>query len=515
MLPIAPSVLRDLIPKPGGNFCEKFLKSLNLPSEIHKIIAYMWNEDGSFTDDFKADLCNLSCNCGEGGVIVPGALRAPTVAASDGSHADRVQITWNAPAGALQYDLYRSQTNVAGGTLLAADLQTTSFEDTTVTPNQFYYYSVKSKNQFGASGYSNVDKGHAGTIATTLPMVTDLVAAQGIRLQDPTQIALVFTPAAGAESYDFYRNVVDDFATATLIDSNRVPTDNTNSFSLGAAPYFVDNVGELEYFHDPGLPVINYYTKYYFWVKAKRSSPPADSPPSNSGAGALGWACGRGDGTIPSPISGAYIADGGTGTAVPYTVPASVIEVWLVGLGSGAGGAGGGPTHGGGGGGAGPVMTGKFPVVTGAKFRMTSTPSGIGTTKAASEVNGDNGSQSKLQYSANGLFTDTIDLMTSNAPAGGVYNAGGAGAGGAGSTGTKHASVTEGQIYAGRAGRPGTTPKGGRNGWRIGEVRKPAVSDGSQGAPAGTGGSAHASVPSARVAGRGVNGIAYIIPYVT
>lgn len=511
-LPVPPSTIKDLIPRPGGNFCEKFLKSLNLPAVVHEIISYIFTEAGGFTDEFQADLCSLSCKCGPGGVIVPGGLVAPVISASDGQMSDRVLVSWTAPAGALSFDLYRSGTNTTGGTLLAADLQGTTYEDTTVTPNQYYYYSVKAKNSFGTSAFSNVDRGYAGSISTTLPMISDLVATQGIRQGETQTIALVFTPASGAESYDIYRSVTDDFSTATLLDSNRAPYDNSNSLGLGPQPYFVDNVGELIYAHDPGYP--NYFTKYYFWVVAKRGGPAAQSPPSNSGAGALGWVVGRGTG-IPQ-ITGVLLTDGGSAGAagaVPFIVQAGTTKVWIVHYGSGAGGAGGGPVHGGGGGGAGPVLTGEMNVVTGARFRVISTPTGTGTTKAAGETNGVNGAQTKLQYSANGTFSDAVDVMIGNAPSGGVYNAGGAGAGGAASTGTKDASVTNGNIYIGRAGLPASTPKGGRSGYRIGETRKPAAADGTLGAPAGSGGTAHPTSPAARVGGKGVNGMATVVPY--
>lgn len=513
MFPRTPSDFKALIPSVAGSFCEKFLRSLQLPNLVYDIIAYIINEDGTFTDEFKADICNLSCKCA-GGAPLPGGggLASPLVSASDGQFADKVQITWGPVNGALTYDLYRANSNSAGSaTILAADLGTTSYDDSTVTPGTYYYYFVKAKNGLGSSAFSNGDRGFAGSIATTLPAITDLVASQGIRRSGPSTICLTFTAVSGADTYDIYRNTVDDFATATRIDGDRVPFDYANSSGLGTSPLFIDQVGQLNYFHDPGSPSANYYAPYYFWVIAKKSGPPAQTPQSNS---ALGWVVGRGDGSLPH--SNAFIEDGAGGTAIPYTVPSGIIELWLVGLGSGAGGAGGGAVYGGGGGGEGPVLTGKLAVVAGAKLRVVSTPSGVGTTQAAGETNGQNGSQYKLQYSANGTFSDAIDIFVGNAPSGGVYNAGGSGAGGAGSTGTKHASVVGGQIYAGKAGLAGNGAKGGRSGYPFGASRKPAATDGTYGASsAGGGGNANAAAPSLRKAGRGVNGVAIIIAYQT
>lgn len=524
-LPISPQDVKDTIPSPGGNFCEKFIKSLKLPKLVYDIVSYIWNEDGSFTDDFKADICAAGC-LGGGGPST-GGLAAPAISASDGQYADKIEITWASVTGALLYDLYRSNTNdVNTATPLVVGLQTTSYQDSAITPGQYYYYWAKARNNVGASAFSNGDRGHAGSIATTLAAVTDLVAGQGIRLGPPSTpgsaagtIALVFTPVSGAETYDFYRNTIDDFATATKIDADRAPYDNSNSFTLGPTPYFVDNVGELLYLHDPSVSVLNYYTKFYFWVVAKRSGPPLQSAPSNGGLGALGWSAGRGDATVP--IVSSTIVDGGSGgtaAAIPYTVQSGTTKVWFALTGAGAGGAGGGTQYGGGGAGAGPVITGWIPVVTGAKFRIKSTPDSNGTGNAAGTTNGAASSTTKLQYSANGTWSDVIDLVTTNAAGGGVYNGGGSGAGGAGSTGTKHGSVQEGAIYVGRAGKAGNADKGGRSGYPFGSFRHLAGStngNGSQSNPAGSGGNANPITPSLRTGGAGVNGSAFLVAYAT
>lgn len=525
-LPVTPADVKSTIPSTGGNFCEKFVGSLKLPSLVYQIVSYIWNEDGTFTDDFKADICASGCLGGapSGGT---GGIAAPAIAASDGQFSDKVEITWASVTGALQYDIYRSNTNdVNTAVILAPGLQTTSYQDSTVTPGQYYYYWAKARNNVGTSAFSNGDRGHAGSIATSLAAVTDLVASQGIRLGPPSTpgsavgtIALVFTPVSGAETYDFFRNTIDDFATATKIDADRAPYDNSNSFSLGATPYFVDNVGEVLYLHDPSVSLLNYYTKFYFWVVAKRSGPPLQSGPSNGGLGSIGWSAGRGDATIPVVTS--TIVDGGasgTSAATPYTVPSGIVKVWFSVIPSGAGGAGGGTQYGGGGAGAGPVITGWVPVVTGAKFRMKSTPATNGTGNAAGTTNGANGSQAILQYSANGTWSDVIDLVTCNAPNGGLYNGAGSGAGGAGVTGTKHGSVQEGQIYIGRGGRPGNADKGGRSGYPFGSYRHLAGSvngNGSQSNGAGSGGNANPTTPSLRTGGSGVNGSAFIVAYAT
>lgn len=465
MSPIVPSDLKALIPKPGGNFCEKFLNSVfNLPVKVWALVAYIWNEDGTFTEDFKADVCNISCKCAGGSTIPGGGLRAPVVSASDGQFADRVSLTWDTIPGAVSYDVYRNTINNSGSAnLLASDITSGGYEDTTVTPGQYYYYFVKAKNPNSVSPFSASDRGHAGSIATSLPQITDLAASQGFG-ETGSRISLVFTPVVGAETYDIYRNTSDEFATATLIDSNRAPFDNSRSQSLGPSPFFLDNGGELVYLHDPLMPALNYYTPYYFWVVAKRSGPPIQSPASNS---ARGWARGR-PGIVPH--AGGSLFSG----QAAYTIPSGIVKIWFALHGSGAAGAGGSLTVGGGAGGGSPVIVGWINVVAGGKIRVTSSPESD-TANTAAETSGANGPATKFQYSANGLFTDTVDVATAAAAVGGTFNAGGGGAGGAAGTGSKDASVQDGVIFAGRDGLAAVGTKGGRSGIRFGSVRWPAA----------------------------------------
>ena len=101
------------------------------------------------------------------------ALPAPTgVNASDGTYADRVEVTWNPVAGATQYRVYRATADNAS---LASPLSSwqagTSYNDTTAVTQassgcsggsgiQYYWYWVKAMNAVGSSLYSDSDRGH-------------------------------------------------------------------------------------------------------------------------------------------------------------------------------------------------------------------------------------------------------------------------------------------------------------------------------------------------------------------
>ncbi|MDP2989207.1 MAG: caspase family protein, partial [Kiritimatiellota bacterium] len=101
----------------------------------------------------------------------PSLFSMPTVpaglAATDGTYSNRIDIIWNAAAGANGYDLWRSY-----GTNESAQIYTnwtsTTYQDWNITPNITYYYKAKSRNTYGIStNFSNTDAGYAGTSLTT------------------------------------------------------------------------------------------------------------------------------------------------------------------------------------------------------------------------------------------------------------------------------------------------------------------------------------------------------------
>jgi hypothetical protein len=87
------------------------------------------------------------------------------VAASDGTSATSVTVTWTASSGATGYSIFRS--NTQGGTGSSVGTSTTaSFTDNTVTAGVLYYYSVVATNSAGSSAPSVQDSGFAGTLPT-------------------------------------------------------------------------------------------------------------------------------------------------------------------------------------------------------------------------------------------------------------------------------------------------------------------------------------------------------------
>jgi len=455
--PITPSQLLASVPSGTGSLCDRFAAMFRFNQLFHDLFAYERNEQGDITPEACADIQA----CVGLGTVTPGGgtggtVGAPFISATDGTLADKVRVTWNAIAGATSYLIYRATAdNAAIATQIGTSI-TTSFDDSTGTIDTIYWYWVKASDGTHLSALSNSDSGY---YSTPLPSVTDLDATKGNTsdLNPSPAIWLQWTGVNGATAWDIYRNDADDFATATKIAADRVPFDNSLSLSLGPAPNFVDNGTDLLYIDHPASA--DKYTKLYYWVVAKKSSPNAVSAESNS---ANGWAIGFGEGNAPDAST--HITD-----TAEHTVPGAPVRAWIFMYGGGAGGAGGGLTFGGGGGGAGAVLWGQLTVATGGKFKLVKT--GATMANAAAETNGQTGDKWELQYKPPAGAYATV--MTSDTAGGGVYSATGGGAGGAGSVATLDGVITGGGSKDGVAGMPGMGQKGGRSGHNFASYRVP------------------------------------------
>jgi len=98
------------------------------------------------------------------------ALSAPTgVAASDGTYANHVRISWNAVTRATTYEVWRNTSNDPNSAMrIASSVSGTMYGDTAAAPEQIYYYWVKARNFYSTSEFSVPDSGWK-----RLPLPTD------------------------------------------------------------------------------------------------------------------------------------------------------------------------------------------------------------------------------------------------------------------------------------------------------------------------------------------------------
>jgi len=106
-----------------------------------------------YTDSSDSDCCSSPSS--------PSGLQA-----SDGTYADKVQVTWSSSSGAASYDVYRCDyasqcVGNMGFYSKIGNIAGTTYNDTSTTAGTTYYYAVKAKSACGGeSVFSNIDAGN-------------------------------------------------------------------------------------------------------------------------------------------------------------------------------------------------------------------------------------------------------------------------------------------------------------------------------------------------------------------
>ena len=130
--------------------------------------------------------------------------------ATDGTTIEKVNISWNTVINATKYKVYRNtEDNIYNATDISSDLQTTSFDDTTVIPNKKYYYWVKAENDSGSELLSNSDIGYA-----KLKLPTDIDATDG---KYNNKIIITLSNVNEVTEYSIYRNRINSFESARFV----------------------------------------------------------------------------------------------------------------------------------------------------------------------------------------------------------------------------------------------------------------------------------------------------------
>jgi fibronectin type 3 domain-containing protein len=96
------------------------------------------------------------------------------VSASDNTFADKIRVTWAAPANAAAYEVWRNTTNKSSSAtkISTTDVVGMTYDDTTAATGKTYYYWIKAKNAGGTSGFSAADSG----IRAVAPLTNDAFA---------------------------------------------------------------------------------------------------------------------------------------------------------------------------------------------------------------------------------------------------------------------------------------------------------------------------------------------------
>ena len=173
-------------------------------------------------------------------ITVPGA---PTNLSATAGNAF-VNLAWQAVTGATGYNVYRgAATNAEAATPIATNVTGTTFKDAELTNGSTYFYKVRAVNSAGAGNPSNEVSAKPVAPAppppappTTAP--TNLTATGG-----NTQIALSWTAATGATSYNVYRGTAANAQATTPIATNITTTTFNNTGLTNGTVYFYKVTG--------------------------------------------------------------------------------------------------------------------------------------------------------------------------------------------------------------------------------------------------------------------------------
>lgn len=144
--------------------------------------------------------------------------------ASDGTFADRVELTWQAVNEATYYDLYRAD-SISGTKTLIGSIFTTNFTDFNAVVNTIYWYWVKACNSTGCSDFSIGDSGYS---MYQIPSIPSNVNATDGDFSD--RVEVIWDAVPDTSDYKVYRALsqegtralIGTIATNSFIDNNAI-----------------------------------------------------------------------------------------------------------------------------------------------------------------------------------------------------------------------------------------------------------------------------------------------------
>ena len=152
------------------------------------------------------------------------------VAASDGTYAGWITVTWNAVEGAEGYTVYRGTTNDPDAAQVVSSVSSVSFVDTTASPGTLYYYWVVATNAASESEKSAYEIGFRSLGAPTGISATTTSGAAAV--------TVTWTPVDGAVFYRVYRGTRTGSDYAVEIDTTTEASYADESGAAGKTYYY-------------------------------------------------------------------------------------------------------------------------------------------------------------------------------------------------------------------------------------------------------------------------------------
>ena len=272
--------------------------------------------------------------------------------ATDGTDLTQVTLNWTDITGETGYGIWRNTSDNSGTAawLASAAADATSYNDSTATPGQQYYYFIRATNSTSASQSDFQANGEGGY--RKLAQVAGVTATENLS----DKITVSWTDGTGETGYAIWRNTSNASNTASYVATaaaNATSYDDTtatagqdywywvratNSTSASQSDWSASDYG-LRLLSEPtiaasaitfsGLADTSMTVGWtrgngdYVLVVAKQGGAPTD--PSDSTAYTANAAFGSGDPTA----AGSYVVYKGTGVSVPVTGLSAATEYYF------------------------------------------------------------------------------------------------------------------------------------------------------------------------------------------
>jgi hypothetical protein len=111
-----------------------------------------------------------------------------------------LMLSWSGVSGATSYNVYRSTSDTGAYSPIASGITATSYTNTGLSSNTYYYYKVSAVNASGEGPQSD------SSFGTTLPCLPGQVASLTVVSPTVSSLTLTWSAVSGATSYIVYRS---------------------------------------------------------------------------------------------------------------------------------------------------------------------------------------------------------------------------------------------------------------------------------------------------------------------
>jgi fibronectin type 3 domain-containing protein len=152
-----------------------------------------------------------------------------------GATALSLAVSWTAASGATSYQVYRDTSSTGSFSTEVYNNSSTNFTDGSLSASTTYYYRVQATNNAGSSAFSAPA---SGTTTSAAPGVPSTPAGLTVGGATASSLAVSWTAASGATSYQVYRDTSSTGSFSTEVYNNSSTNFTDGSLSASTTYYY-------------------------------------------------------------------------------------------------------------------------------------------------------------------------------------------------------------------------------------------------------------------------------------